>query len=165
MVRRGGGKGKSATSMTSAFEPFFFRTIPQDSDNGIMYLADRPPEVRFEEVGPEYYCVGSRMNGHYDGKMVWHISALGYRDLMPQSAMFDRQIVSEMRPHRNNDIPCPANSTLFTDGISYWSVDNVLIRSQRRTHRTMHRSVYSKMYSRKETPRQRRLSRKKTTIR
>jgi hypothetical protein len=157
-MRRGGGKGKSVFTSNS-FEPFFFRTIPQNSEDGIMYLADRPQEIRFEEVGPEYYCVGSRKNGYYDGKMVWHISAGGYRDLMPPGAIFDKQFVSNMREHRNNDIPRPHNSTLFTDGISYWSVDNVLIKRKPRSHRS--KFTMRKSHTKRQTKRQRTISRLK----
>jgi len=152
-------KGGSTMNLirSNHFKPFFFRVIPQDT-TGYMYLADNPP-IASRAAGnePHYYCAGSRMLTYYDGKMVWHFSAKnGYRDLMPPDAMFDRQFVSDMRPHINNDIVRPdKNCTLFTDGISYWFVDNVLI--PRRSHRTKHRTMLSKM---RETMK-RRMSRSK----
>jgi len=152
--------GSTMNLMSNHFKPFFFRVIPQDT-TGCMYLADNPP-IASRAAGnePHYYCAGSRMRTYYDGKMVWHFSTEnGYRDLMPPDAIFDRHFVSDMRPHINNDIERPnKNCTLFTDGISYWFVDNVLIR--RNLRRSRRRSFFSKM-RKSQTKRQRSMSRSK----
>ena len=146
------------------FKPFFFRIDSEDHYSGIVYLADSPPVVRYEGVLPAYSCIGSRPYGYYDGKMVWHIrnpDKGGYRDDMPDAAMFDRHYVSEMRPHVNHQISRPNQlCTLFKDEKSYWFVDNELIQTRTRLRTKSKSQTKSRTYK-KQTRRQRTISRRK----
>ena len=108
----------------AAFSPFFFRTFSTDGKSGILYLAS-------EMYGDDAFnCAGARQIGEHLSKGVWYIAARdrgGYTDAMPDCAMFDKQPVSDMEECDHKIKKPHEDCTLFTDGKSYWVVDDSLI--------------------------------------
>jgi hypothetical protein len=126
------------------FNSFFFRTFSSDGESGILYLA----------IGiygdNAYNCAGARQIGVHNGKQLWYIADRdhgGYTDAMPAIAMFDPQPsnMNECNEQLENDPPNDF-TTLFSDGKSYWFVDNSLINkrvrstSQKRRSKKVNRS-------------------------
>ena len=113
-----------------AFTPFFFRLYSDDGESGIMYLANEAYR------NDAYDCAGARRTGTHKGKPVWYIAGRdrgGYTDAMPEAAMFDRQNVSETE-ECDEEIDSPNDkTTLYSDGKSYWFVDNSLLVKKSRS--------------------------------
>lgn len=114
----------------AAFTPFFFRLYSDDGESGIMYLANEAMR------NDAYECAGARQIGRHHGKAVWYIAGRdrgGYTDAMPEAAMFDMQYVSETE-ESNESIAAPNSATtLYSDGKSYWFVDNSLLAKRERS--------------------------------
>jgi len=113
----------------AAFDSFFFRTFSSDGKSGILYLA-------FEMYGDDAFnCAGARQIGEHKGLAVWYIAGRGrggYTDAMPEAAMFDRQ--PSTMEECDEKIAHPNESTsLFSDGKSYWFVDDSLISKRGRS--------------------------------
>ena len=121
----------------AAFTPFFFRLYSDDGESGIMYLANE--EMRNDA----YECAGARQIGKHKGKAVWYIAGRdrgGYTDAMPEAAMFDMQNVSETEVC-NEPITAPHSATtLYSDGKSYWFVDNTLLTKRKSKSKTRSKS-------------------------
>jgi len=114
----------------AAFEPFFFRLYSDDGESGIMYLANDAFR------NDAYDCAGARRIGTHKGKAVWYIAARnrgGYVDAMPEAAMFDVQNVSETEECDEDIDPPNDKTTLYSDGKSYWFVDNTLLAKKSRS--------------------------------
>jgi len=119
----------------AAFTPFFFR-LYSDDGSGIMYLANEAFR------NDAYDCAGARRIGTHKGKAVWYIAGRdrgGYTDAMPEAAMFDVQNVSDTEESGEAiAVPNSANTlysdtTLYSDGKSYWFVDNSLLAKRERS--------------------------------
>ena len=119
----------------AAFTPFFFR-LYSDDGSGIMYLANEALR------NDAYDCAGARRIGTHKGKAVWYIAGRdrgGYTDAMPEAAMFDVQNVSDTEESGEAiAVPNSANTlysdtTLYSDGKSYWFVDNSLLAKRERS--------------------------------
>ena len=114
----------------ATFNSFFFRTFSLDGESGILYLA-------IGMYGDNAYnCAGARQIGVHNGKQLWYIADRehgGYTDAMPAIAMFDPQPsnmkeCNEQLENEPNDF-----TTLFSDGKSYWFVDDSLINKRGRS--------------------------------
>jgi hypothetical protein len=133
----------------AAFTPFFFRLYSADGESGIMYLANEAFR------NDAYECAGARQIGTHKGKAVWYIAARnrgGYTDAMPEAAMFDRQNVAETEECHEAITPPNDKTTLYSDGKSYWFVDDSLLakrgRSQSRSKKSAARSKSRKSHGR-----------------
>lgn len=125
----------------AAFTPFFFRLYSEDGESGIMYLANEAFR------NDAYECAGARRIGTHKGKAVWYIASRergGYTDAMPEAAMYDMQNVSETE-QCDEAIAAPNGScTLFSDGKSYWFVDDTLLAKRGRSQSKGRKSARSK---------------------
>ena len=121
----------------AAFTPFFFRLYSDDGESGIMYLANESFR------NDAYECAGARQIGKHKGKAVWYIAGRdrgGYTDAMPEAAMFDVQNVSETE-ESDEAIAAPNSATtLYSDGKSYWFVDNTLLSKRKSKNKTRSKS-------------------------
>jgi hypothetical protein len=114
----------------AAFTPFFFRLYSDDGESGIMYLANEAMR------NDAYECAGARQIGRHKGKAVWYIAGRdrgGYTDAMPEAAMFDIQHVVETEESAESIASPNSATTLFSDGKSYWFVDNSLLAKRGRS--------------------------------
>ena len=124
----------------AAFTPFFFR-LYSDDGSGIMYLANEAFR------NDAYECAGARRIGTHKGKAVWYIAGRergGYTDAMPEAAMFDRQNVTETEECDEAIVPPNDKTTLYTDGKSYWFVDDTLLAKRGRSHNKTKKASRSK---------------------
>ena len=122
------------------FTPFFFRLFSEDG-SGIMYLANESFR------NDAYECAGARRIGTHKGKAVWYIAGRdrgGYTDAMPEAAMFDRQNVAETEECHESISPPNDKTTLFSDGKSYWFVDDTLLSKRGRSQSKGRKSARSK---------------------
>ena len=125
----------------AAFTPFFFRLFSEDGESGIMYLANEAFR------NDAYDCAGARRIGTHKGKAVWYIAGRdrgGYTDAMPEAAMFDRQNVAETEECDEAIAPPNDKTTLYSDGKSYWFVDDSLIAKRGRSQSRSRKSARSK---------------------
>ena len=114
----------------AAFTPFFFRLYSDDGESGIMYLANEAFR------NDAYDCAGARRIGTHKGKAVWYIAGRdrgGYTDAMPEAAMFDVQNVSDTEESGEAIAAPNSATTLYSDGKSYWFVDNSLLAKRERS--------------------------------
>lgn len=114
----------------AAFTPFFFRLYSDDGESGIMYLANEAFR------NDAYECAGARRIGTHKGKAVWYIAGRdrgGYTDAMPEAAMFDVQNVSDTEESGEAIAAPNSATTLYSDGKSYWFVDNSLLAKRERS--------------------------------
>lgn len=114
----------------AAFTPFFFRLYSDDGESGIMYLANEAFR------NDAYECAGARRIGTHKGKAVWYIAGRdrgGYTDAMPEAAMFDVQNVSDTEESYESIAAPNSATTLYSDGKSYWFVDNSLLAKRERS--------------------------------
>ena len=121
----------------AAFTPFFFRLYSDDGESGIMYLANEAFR------NDAYECAGARRIGTHKGKAVWYIAGRdrgGYTDAMPEAAMFDQQNVSETEESDEAIAPPNSSCTLYSDGKSYWFVDNSLVTIRKSKNKSRSKS-------------------------
>lgn len=114
----------------AAFTPFFFRLYSDDGESGIMYLANEAFR------NDAYECAGARQIGKHKGKAVWYIAGRdrgGYTDAMPEAAMYDVQNVTETEESGEAIAAPNSATTLYSDGKSYWFVDNTLLAKRERS--------------------------------
>ena len=114
----------------AAFTPFFFRLYSEDGKSGIMYLANEAMR------NDAYECAGARQIGKHNGKAVWYIAGRdrgGYTDAMPEAAMFDMQYVTDTEESDESITAPNSGTTLYSDGKSYWFVDNSLLAKRARS--------------------------------
>jgi len=125
----------------AAFTPFFFRLYSDDGESGIMYLANEAMR------NDAYECAGARQIGKHKGKALWYIAGRdrgGYTDAMPEAAMFDMQNVSDTE-ESDEAIAAPNTlTTLYSDGKSYWYVDDTLLAKRGRSQSKGRKSARSK---------------------
>jgi hypothetical protein len=125
----------------ATFTPFFFRLFSEDGESGIMYLANEAFR------NDAYECAGARRIGTHKGKAVWYIAARdrgGYTDAMPEAAMFDRQYVIETEESDEAIAPPNDKTTLYSDGKSFWFVDDALLSKRGRSQSKGRKSARSK---------------------
>lgn len=130
--------------MACNFDKFFFRTATENQASGIMYLA-----LSADSYG-SFMCRGGRQVGVADdGQTIWYIAGNGgYSDMMPESAMMNQQMASDMEETPNakqfmtqNGIHLKGKISLFSDGRSYWLVDDELLDKKKGKSRSRSRST------------------------